>query len=156
MPRIIRTLFAALLALAIVPSLRAQQLLKPQSVRFDGTQEYSPDELSAVTGVKKGATYTADFLAQGAQKLMASGVFEKVSYKFDGADLIYLLSDSPDLYPVIIDRNLPLDPAQNPDARTLARAFLFITAKFRPKARCSTACGNRSPRCSPSRASAPP
>ncbi len=114
MPRIIRTMFAALLALAIAPSLRAQQLLKPQSVRFDGTQEYTPDELSAATGVKKGATYTADFLAQGAQKLMASGVFEKVSYKFDGADLIYLLSDNPDLYPVIIE-NLPLDPALNPD-----------------------------------------
>jgi outer membrane protein assembly factor BamA len=116
MPRTIRTFAGILLAFAFVLSSRAQeQLLKPQTIRFDGTQEYKPEELLAVAGVKKGNVYTASFLAQGASKLMSSGMFEKVSYKFDGADLIYLVSDNPDLYPVVID-NLPLDPAADPDA----------------------------------------
>jgi outer membrane protein assembly factor BamA len=116
MPRIIRTFSGAVLVFSSVLSMRAQeQLLKPQSVRFDGTQEYTSSELLAVTGIKKGAVYTSGFLAQSAQKLMASGVFDKVSYKFDGAELVYLLSDNPDLYPVIID-NLPLDPTPNLDA----------------------------------------
>src|SRR6202051_758946 len=108
----VTTLLPLLLALPV----GAQQLLKPQSIRFDGTQGYTPDELLAATGVKKGQTYTSDYLNQTAQKLMSIGVFEKVGFKFDGVDLVFLLRESDDLYPILID-NLPIDAGVDLDAK---------------------------------------
>jgi outer membrane protein assembly factor BamA len=99
-----------------------QQLLKPQSIRFEGLQEYTPNELLPVVGITKGQVYTSDFLNQTAQKLMGTGVFEKVGFKFDGVDLTYLIRESADLYPVVID-NLPL-PADF-DARLHQRFPLY-------------------------------
>jgi outer membrane protein assembly factor BamA len=109
---VVTTFLPFLLALPI----GAQQLLKPQSIRFDGAQDYTPDELLAATGVKKGQVYTSDFLNQTAQKLMSIGVFEKVGFKFDGVDLVYLLRENDDLYPVLID-NLPIDTGGDLDAK---------------------------------------
>lgn len=108
----------------IVPAAAQVQLLKPQVIRFVGTQEYTPDELLAAAGVKRGQTYTADFFNQTAQKLLAVGVFEKVSFTFDGLDLVYTVGDNPELYPVIID-NLPFNPGTDPDAELRKRVPLF-------------------------------
>lgn len=125
MLRISRFFLLAVLAVPGVLPLPAQvQLLKPQTIRFDGSQEYTAQELLAATGVKKGQTYTADFFNQSAQKLMALGIFEKVSFKFDGVDLVYLVGDNPELYPVIVD-NLPFDPAMDADAELRKRIPLY-------------------------------
>jgi outer membrane protein assembly factor BamA len=104
------------LPLLLALPMSAQQLLKPQSIRFDGAPDYTPDELLAATGVKKGQVYTSDYLNQTAQKLMSTGVFEKVGFKFDGVDLVYLLRESDDLYPVLID-NLPIDTGADLDTK---------------------------------------
>jgi outer membrane protein insertion porin family len=120
-----RLLLTAILASVSFLPLSAQvQLLKPQTIRFDGSQEYTVQELLAAVGVKKGQTYTADFFNQSAQKLMGLGVFEKVSFKFDGIELTYIVGDNPELYPVIID-NLPLDAARDPDAELRKRIPLY-------------------------------
>jgi outer membrane protein assembly factor BamA len=125
MPRISRSLAVAALVLSgIVPLAAHGQLLKPQTIKFVGTQEYTPDELLVATGVKRGQTYTADFFNESAQKLLAIGVFEKVSFKFDGVDLVYSVGDNPELYPVVID-NLPLDPATDPNAELRKRIPLY-------------------------------
>jgi outer membrane protein assembly factor BamA len=116
MQRIFIGVAATFLPLLLALSTNAQQLLKPQSIRFDGAQDYTPDELLAATGVKKGQVYTSDYLNQTAQKLMSIGVFEKVGFKFDGVDLVYLLRESDDLYPVLID-NLPIDTGVDLDAK---------------------------------------
>jgi outer membrane protein insertion porin family len=99
-------------------------LVKPQSIHVEGTQQYTAAEIGQAAGVKTGQTYTADFLSQTAQKLMATGMFEKVGFKFDGQDLIYLISDSPDLYAVVID-NLPLPPDKDIDSELRAQVPLY-------------------------------
>jgi outer membrane protein assembly factor BamA len=125
MHRIFRSFPAPILAFACaLPAAAQVQLLKPQVIRFVGTQEYTPDELLAAAGVKKGQTYTADFFNQTAQKLLAVGVFEKVSFTFDGLDLVYTVGDNPELYPVIID-NLPFDSATDPHTELRKRVPLF-------------------------------
>lgn len=124
MPRVFVRFLAGFLFLVTGISLLGQQLLKPQSVRFAGTVEYTSDELLSATGIKVGQTYTSDYLGQSAQSLMAIGVFEKVGYKFDGAELTYLMSDSPDLYPIIVD-NLPLDAGKDLDAKLRQRVPLY-------------------------------
>jgi outer membrane protein assembly factor BamA len=99
-------------------------MLKPQAIRFTGTQEYTQDELISAAGVKKGQTYTADFFNQTAQTLLGVGVFEKVSFTFDGLNLVYTVGDNPELYPVILD-NLPFAPAINTDAELRKRVPLY-------------------------------
>ena len=93
----------------------AQQLLKPQTIRFDGAPQYSTDELLTVVGVKKGQVYTADYFNQTAQKLMATGVFDNVGFKFDGLDLVYTIHENPNLYQVTIG-NIPIETGAELDA----------------------------------------
>jgi outer membrane protein assembly factor BamA len=112
-PAFLVALAAACLAL---PACAQVQILKPQSIRFDGTQEYTQAELLGVTDIKKGQAYTGDYFNQASQKLMSSGMFERVGFKFDGVDLIFLMVDSPDLYPVQFD-NLPLPADAELDAK---------------------------------------
>ena len=120
-----RSFPVAVLALACaLPAPGQVQLLKPQVIRFVGTKEYTPDELLSAAGVKKGQTYTADFFNQTAQKLLTVGVFEKVSFTFDGLDLVYTVGDNPELYPVIID-NLPFAPVTDPNAELRKRVPLY-------------------------------
>jgi outer membrane protein assembly factor BamA len=113
---------SGLLALIFPSALPAQQLLKPQVIRFDGLQQYSPDELLAFSGIKKGQTYTADYLQQSAQKLMDSGVFTKVLYKFDGIDLVYSVVENPDMY-TAVNENLPLPADFAPTLRQKVPLF---------------------------------
>ena len=125
MPRIFRCFAFVAFAVSCAFPVGAQvQLLRPQTIKFEGSQEYTTQELLAAAGVKKGQTYTADFFNESAQKLLAVGVFEKVSFKFDGVDLVYSLGDSPELYPVVID-NLPLDPATDANAELRKRIPLY-------------------------------
>jgi outer membrane protein assembly factor BamA len=108
-----------------MPACPAQvQLVKPQTIRFDGSKEYTAQELIAAIDVKAGRTYTGDDLDKSAQKLMSVGVFQKVWFKFDGVDLIYNLSDNPELYPVVIG-NLPLAPGPTVDAELRKRIPLY-------------------------------
>ncbi|MGA7256935.1 MAG: hypothetical protein WCF17_19620 [Terracidiphilus sp.] len=99
-------------------------LLKPQSIQVQGTQQYTPSEIGQAAGAKVGQTYTADALSQTAQNLMATGMFARVGFKFDGQALVYLVTDSPDLYPVTID-NLPLPPGQDIDSILRAKVPLY-------------------------------
>jgi outer membrane protein assembly factor BamA len=56
--------------------------------------------------------------------LMKSGVFDGVTYKFDGQDLIYVLSVAPQLYAVQI-ANLPFIPGSDLDAKIHLRLPLY-------------------------------
>lgn len=99
-------------------------LLVPKNIHFEGSQEYTTADLLPVTGLKPGQTYDSDYLNQAAQKLMATGLFEGVSFKFNGVDLVYALTDSPNLYPVQID-NLPLQTGPALDAALRKRVPLY-------------------------------
>ncbi len=105
-----------LLPFLLAHSVGGQQLLNPQSIRFDGAPQYSTDEFLSVVGIKKGQVYTADYFNQSAQKLMATGVFDNVGFKFDGLELIYSIHENPNLYSVVIG-NIPIETGAELDAR---------------------------------------
>lgn len=123
MPAKLRYTLLTFIALVTVVSTPAQ-LVKPQSIKIKGTSEYAVAEIEAATGLTPGKAYSSDDLNVRSKKLLASGVFEKVAYEFDGVDLLFLLTLSSQLYPMTFD-NLPLDPGPDLDARLRQKVPLF-------------------------------
>jgi outer membrane protein assembly factor BamA len=105
---------AALAVLVSVRPLMAQKFL-PKSIQFQGAPEYSSKELLAATGLKKGVVLGYTDMQNYSKRLMDSGVFAQVAFKFDGQDLIFLLTPSTDLVPARLE-NLPLAPGEGLDA----------------------------------------
>jgi outer membrane protein assembly factor BamA len=115
-------LAACLLLLASLP-LCAQKFI-PKSIQFKGASEYSDQELLAAASLKPGATLTSVEMNDHSKLLMDSGVFDGITYKFDGQDLIYQLTVAPQLYPIRLE-NLPLVPGPQLDAKIHARQPLY-------------------------------
>ena len=110
--------FLLLAALAVAVAVRpapAQKFL-PKSIQFQGDPEYSNDELLAATGLKKGVVLSYADMQDYSKRLLGSGVFASVAFKFDGQDLIFLLTPSTDLYPIQL-QNLPLTAGADLDAK---------------------------------------
>ncbi len=122
MPRFIRPCLSGLLLITATAAVGQQ--LKPQSIRFEGQSEYSTAELLAAVDLKKGVVYTSDEMNRHAQQLLGIGVFDKVGYKFDGVDLVFQVTLSSQLYPILLD-NLPLDAGLALDAALRAKVPLF-------------------------------
>jgi outer membrane protein insertion porin family len=114
---------AILVFLAVSLSSTAQKFL-PKSIQFKGAPEYSDQELLNAAGLKKGTVITADEMKDHFQRLMDTGVFENVSYKFDGVDLVYSLKLADPLYTVRL-QNLPLTPGKDLDAKLHDRLPLY-------------------------------
>lgn len=115
MRRAILLLLAALAVFASVRPLTAQKFL-PKSIQFQGAPEYSDEELLAATGLKKGVVLSYTDMQDYTKRLMDSGVFASDAFKFDGQDLIFLLTPSTDLFPIRLE-NLPLIPGSDLDAK---------------------------------------
>jgi outer membrane protein assembly factor BamA len=123
MRRIPVVLAAILAASSLAGPVSAQKFL-PQSIKFQGDPDYTDQELLDALALKKGAVLTGADMNGYAQKLMASGVFDKVAYKFDGQDLVFLITADPTLYPVRLG-NLPFTPGPELDARLHKRLPLY-------------------------------
>ena len=93
----------------------AAQKFQPKSILFKGDSEFSDAELMAAAGLKKGVVLTVAEMKDHFDRLTNTGVFETISYKFDGVDLIYTLTPG-DLYPIRL-ANLPLTPGKELDAK---------------------------------------
>ena len=89
----------------------AAQKFLPKSIQFKGDPEYSDQELMAAAGLKKGAVLNVDEMKSHSKMLMDTGVFDTLSFTFDGQDLIYKLVPSPTLFPIRLE-NLPLTPGK--------------------------------------------
>jgi outer membrane protein insertion porin family len=111
-----------LLVAAPLP-LRAQKYL-PKTIQFKGAPEYSEQELLAASGLQKGKILDFAEMSSHSQKLMDTGLFETLSFKFDGVDLIYTLVLHTELYPVRLE-NLPLAPGKELDAALHNRVPLY-------------------------------
>jgi outer membrane protein insertion porin family len=107
-----------LLAISVCVAARpaASQKFLPKSIKFQGDPEYSDTELIAATGLKKGVVLGYTEMQGLTQRLLATGVFSGVAFKFDGQDLIFLLTPSTDLFPVRLE-NLPLTSNADLDAK---------------------------------------
>ena len=104
-------IFAALLS-ACPPG--TAQKFQPKTIQFKGAPEYSDQELLAAAELKKGTVLNFAEMKGHSQKLMDTGVFETLSFKFDGVDLVYTLVPSATLFPVRLE-NLPLTPGKELD-----------------------------------------
>jgi outer membrane protein assembly factor BamA len=123
MRHLVVLLAVALAALTVVRSVPAQKF-QPKSIQFKGDPEYTDQELMEAAGLKKGTILSGVEMNGFAQKLMASGVFDNVAYKFDGQDLIFMLTGDPALYPVRLG-NLPFAPGADLDSRLHQRLPLY-------------------------------
>jgi outer membrane protein assembly factor BamA len=115
-------LTAGVLLCAIQPA--SAQKFRPKTIQFKGAPEYSDQELLAAAWLNKGAVLNYDEMKGHSQKLMDTGVFETLSFKFDGVDLVYTLVPATDLYPILLD-NLPLAPGKELEAALHVRFPLF-------------------------------
>src|ERR1017187_1630902 len=93
-------LFFALIAVFVAFNSASAQKFQPKSIQFQGAPEYSADELLAATGLKKGVVLSYSDMQDYSKRLLGSGVFASVAFKFDGQDLIFLLTPSADLHPI--------------------------------------------------------
>jgi outer membrane protein insertion porin family len=113
---------AIVLLIASLPA--AAQEFQPKTIQFKGAPEYSDQELLAAAGLKTGTVLAFADMKDHSQKLMDTGVFDTLSFKFDGVDLVYTLVPSTTLYPVRLE-NLPLTPGRELDAALHDRFPLY-------------------------------
>ncbi len=121
-----RTFFlfiAAVFFLSIGLPAIAQKFL-PKSIQFKGDPEYSDQELMAAAGLKKGVVLNVDEMKSHSKLLMDTGVFDTLSFTFNGEDLVYKLAPSPTLFPIRLE-NLPLTPDKELDAKLHDRFPLY-------------------------------
>jgi outer membrane protein assembly factor BamA len=113
-----RSTFSVLLAGLFLPFALpvAGQQFQPKTIQFKGDPEYSVKELMDASGLKSGALLTSAEMNDHSKRLMDTGVFDNLTYKFDGQDLVYLLKPSTQMYPIRLE-NLPLTPGADLDAR---------------------------------------
>lgn len=116
-------LILAALVLFTGPLSEAQKF-KPKTIQFKGAPEYADTDLLAAAGLQKGAVLDFAEMKEHSQKLMDTGVFETLTFKFDGVDLIYTLVPSSTFYPIHLD-NLPLTPGDELNAKLHERLSLF-------------------------------
>jgi outer membrane protein assembly factor BamA len=116
-------LLAAAVVCSFTGSARAQKFI-PKAIKFEGDPEYTAQELLTASGIKKGEVLGFTDMNGYSQKLLSSGAFAAVAFKFDGVDLTFSLAPSPDLYPMRID-NLPLAPGLDLDAKLHALVPLY-------------------------------
>jgi outer membrane protein assembly factor BamA len=121
-----RTFFLLLTAVVLLASSfsAAAQKFQPKTIQFKGAPEYSDQELMAAAGLKTGTVLDYSEMKEHSQKLMDTGVFESLAFKFDGVDLIYTLVPHTDLYPIRL-KNLPLTPGKELDAALHDRFPLY-------------------------------
>jgi outer membrane protein insertion porin family len=118
--------FLLLAALAVAVAVRpaAAQKFQPKNIQFQGDPEYSSDELLSASGLKKGVVLSYTDMQDYSKRLLDSGVFASVAFKFDGQDLTFLLAPSADLFPIRLE-NLPLAPGADLDAKLHAQIPLY-------------------------------
>jgi outer membrane protein assembly factor BamA len=116
-------LFLSVLVLASSQPAAAQKF-QPKTIQFKGAPEYSDEELMAAAGLKKGAVLAFDDMKEHSQKLMDTGLFEELAFRFDGVDLVYTLVLHTELFPVRLE-NLPLTPGKELDAALHERIPLY-------------------------------
>jgi outer membrane protein insertion porin family len=114
---------AAGILLAGLHPLDAQKF-QPKTVQFKGDPEYSDKELLAASDLKPGAVVTSPQLNDRSKSMMGTGMFDSLTYKFDGADLIFSLIPASLLYPIRLE-NLPLTPGAELDAKLYDRFPLY-------------------------------
>jgi len=120
----IRTSLLILPALLLVCVLAPAQSFQPKTIQFKGDAEYSDAELMAAAGLKKGVVLSAAEMNTHSKALMDSGLFENITYTFNGQDLVYQLIPFTMLYSLRLE-NLPFTDDKELEARLRAHLPLY-------------------------------
>ena len=83
------------------------QKFQPKAIQFNGDPEYTDQELMAAAGLKAGTVLTSAEMNDHSKLLMDSGVFDGLTFKFDGVNLVFSLTPAALMYPISLE-NLPL------------------------------------------------
>jgi outer membrane protein insertion porin family len=116
-------LVAALALLSVSLTLPAQKLL-PRSIQFIGAPDLPAQDLLAAAQLTPGQPLTSAEMAAHAQLLIDSGLFDNLTYKFDGQNLVFQLTPSTQLFPIRLI-NLPIAPGPELDAQLHAQFPLY-------------------------------
>jgi len=112
-PKLIPAVLAALLCASV--SAHAQNFI-PKSIQFKGDPDHSTDELLAAAELKKGIALNYAQMNEVSKRLMDTGMFSSLTFKFDGQDLIFQVTPSDQLLSIHLD-NLPLAAGPDLDAK---------------------------------------
>jgi outer membrane protein assembly factor BamA len=96
----------------------------PRNIQFKGVPDYTREELLAAAHLKSEDELTVPEMSARGKLLMETGLFSKLTYTFDGINLIFHIVPSPDLLPVKIV-NLPLPTGKELDAQLHERLPLY-------------------------------
>lgn len=84
------------------------QKFQPKTIQFKGAPEYSTAELLTTAQLKQGDILDYGAMNDHLKKLMDTGMFATVGFKFDGVDLVFAITPSDSLLKTQFD-NVPLD-----------------------------------------------
>ncbi len=99
-------LLTGIVCLAAVLSAKPQTF-QPKAIHFKGANAYSDQELLSTIALQPGSVLSTEDVNARTQKLMDTGLFASISYKFDGNDLVFQVQPSEQLYSVRLE-NIPL------------------------------------------------
>jgi len=102
----------------------AAQSFTAKKIEFKGAPEYAEQELLRVAELKPGMALTQSGMQEHGQKLMDTGLFDNLTFRFDGETLTYLLTPATGLLPVRVE-NLPLTPGKALEAALRERLGLY-------------------------------
>jgi len=124
-------LIAALLLFCPLPSLAqrkasssAQKKAPAKAIRFEGTPQYTQEELLAASGLKPGVRLTPSDVKAHAKQLNDTDFFAVVKFTTDSKGLLFTLTPTSQLFPIHLD-NLPLKPGKELDDQLHAQFPLY-------------------------------
>src|SRR5579859_7294914 len=117
-------LVLAAASLGVAFPVHAQKFI-PKTIQFNGDPEYSNADLLAASGLKKGETLSYSDMNETSKRLMDTGMFASLTFKFDGQDLVFQITPADQLVPIHLD-NLPIAPGIDVNAKLHQQFPLFL------------------------------
>jgi len=99
------------------------QTFQPKTIHFVGADGYTDKDLTSASGLQPGTVLSGPDVNARTQKLMDTGIFAGLSYKFDGIDLVFSVKPA-QLFPIRLE-NIPLAPGPDLDAQIRQRVPLY-------------------------------
>jgi len=121
-PPFLRLISGTLLLSSAV--LCSAQSFQPKTIQFKGAGEYPDADLLSAANLKKGAILTAAEMNDHTKLLMDSGVFDNITFTFNGQDLVFQIIPSTTLYPLRFE-NLPIENDKELNDRLHKKLPLF-------------------------------